>query len=92
MYAIHYDFEGNPSENGDVQIYEGVQSEIKKVFADYGFKRQKESLYVGGADIDAVSAFRCVMALNEATKDCKSLNERLKNIRILEVEKNSVPN
>ncbi len=90
MYAIDYDFEQGVTKNCDFKNYNRMLTGVKKVLNDYGFKEYGNSFYVGYDNIDAISAFRCVIALNELTKSCNYLQSSIKDIRIIEIDKDSL--
>lgn len=90
MYAIDYDFEQGVTKNCDFKNYNRMLTGVKKVLNDYGFKEYGNSFYIGYNNIDAISAFRCVIALNELTKSCNYLQSSIKDIRIIEIDKDSL--
>ena len=91
MYAIDYDFEQGLSEKCDFTTYSTMITKIKKVLNDYGFSKHSASFYIGANNIDAVSAFRCVMALNELTKSSVCMQGSLKDVRVIQINKDSLP-
>lgn len=91
MYAIDYDFEQGLAKNCDFKDYNRMLTGVKKVLNDYGFKEYGNSFYIGHDNIDAISAFRCVFALNELTKSCSNLKGSLKDVRVIEINKDSLP-
>ncbi|MGI5172782.1 hypothetical protein H0R92_04160 [Treponema sp. OMZ 840] len=91
MYAIDCDLEQDLLVKCDPKTYRAISAEVKRVLADYGFSSCTGSVFWGTENIDGVSAFRCIFALNELTKKYSCLHASLKNVKILEIDEDFSP-
>lgn len=87
MYAIAFDLEQDTlSKTYGSPTYTNAYSDIKRVLGQYGFSRQQGSVYFGN---DAVDAVKCVLAVQDLTKQFPWFSASVEDIRMLRIEDNN---
>ena len=65
------------------QYYDNPQADINNILSSYGFTCEKNNLYLGSQETNAVT---CVLAIQHLTKKLPQLSIFLKNIQMLRIE------
>lgn len=71
---------GNPT-------YTNAYADIKRVLGKYGFSRQQGSVYFG--DTEKVDAVKCVLAVQDLTRQFPWFAASVEDIRMLRIEDNN---
>ena len=87
MYAISFDMDTQTlSELYHTPSYHNAYYDIGKFLRERGFEPQQGSVYFGNESVDAV---RCVIAVQELTREYPWFAASVRDIRMLRIEDNN---
>ena len=87
MYAICFDLDQEllkrhyPNDS-----YQNAYEDIRRVFEQFGFRRQQGSVYFGNQHVTPIN---CVMAVQTVQRQHSWFGQALKDIRMLRIEENN---
>jgi virulence-associated protein VapD len=87
MYAISFDMDTTALQAGySGASWQNAYSDFRRILARYGFERQQGSVYFGDDSVDAV---KCVIAVQELTREFAWFGPCVRDIRMLRIEDNN---
>jgi virulence-associated protein VapD len=87
MYAIAFDLDQEMlKRHYHNESYQNGYDDIRRIFSQFGFRRQQGSVYFGDDTVDPV---RCVLAVQEVTRRCAWFRAAVIDIRMLRIEENN---
>jgi virulence-associated protein VapD len=87
MYAISFDMDTTALQAGySGASWQNAYSDIRRILARYGFERQQGSVYFGDDTVDAV---KCVIAVQELTREFAWFGPCVRDIHMLRIEDNN---
>jgi virulence-associated protein VapD len=87
MYAISFDMDTTALQAGySGASWQNAYGDIRRILARYGFERQQGSVYFGDDTVDAV---KCVIAVQELTREFAWFGPCVRDIGMLRIEDNN---